>query len=184
MRRREAWLQAVIWFVGIVLLVFFSGQEAGRLETPKQFSSFFSWTEDAEKKTGTIRVKRVIDGDTIELENGDKVRYIGIDTPESVKPDTPVQCFAKEAAARNRELVEGKEVRLERNVSDRDRYGRLLRYVYVDDVLINARLVEEGYARSVSFPPDIGKQDLFRSLEREAREAKRGLWADDACGDV
>lgn len=183
MRRGQAWIWLGTWFIGAVIFVSVAGREIGPLRMPEDISSFFLWQETTDGESGTVRVKRVIDGDTIELENGDKVRYIGIDTPESVKPNTPIQCFAKEAAARNRELVLDKEVRLEHDVSDRDRYGRLLRYVYVGDVFVNAELVRQGYAKSASFPPDIAKQDLFRSLEREAREAKRGLFADDACQD-
>src|SRR4030042_2567140 len=80
-----------------------------------------------------ILVTRVIDGDTIEIEGGQKVRYIGIDTPEKVDPRPSVQCYGKEAAAKNKELVEGKRVRLEKDVSETDKYGRLLRYVFVGD---------------------------------------------------
>lgn len=124
-------------------------------------------------------VVRVVDGDTIRVSLQGReitVRYIGIDTPESVDPRRPVQPFGKEAAQRNRELVEGKIVVLEKDVSETDRFGRLLRYVYVDGRMVNAVLVEEGYARAVSFPPDVKYQELFLRLEREARDAKRGLW--------
>ena len=124
-------------------------------------------------------VARVVDGDTIRVTFGGReytVRYIGVDTPETVDPRRPVQPFGKEASARNKELVEGKTVRLEKDVSETDRFGRLLRYVYVDDLMVNAILVQEGYAHAVSYPPDVKHQELFRRLEREAREAKRGLW--------
>lgn len=127
----------------------------------------------------TYLVTRVIDGDTIEVatENGGKrVRYIGIDTPETVHPSKPVECFGKEASDKNRELVEGKWVRLEGDVSDTDRYGRWLRYVYVDDVFINELLVAEGYANVVTYPPDVLHTELFRESERIAREQGLGLW--------
>lgn len=127
-------------------------------------------------KAQTYNVTRVIDGDTIELASGEKVRYVGIDTPESVDPRKPVQCFGVEASKRNKELVEGKEVRLEKDISDRDHYGRLLRFVYVGDVFINLELVKEGYAHAYDYPPDISKSELFRAAEKEAREAGRGLW--------
>ncbi len=123
-------------------------------------------------------VTRAIDGDTVELENGERVRYVGMDTPETKDRRKPVQCFGKAAAARNKELVEGKMVRLVRDVSDRDRYGRLLRYIYVGDLFVNLTLVEEGFARNYSYPPDISHQAEFRAAERAAREAKRGLWAE------
>jgi micrococcal nuclease len=124
-------------------------------------------------------VVRVVDGDTIvvRLDGAQqRVRYVGVNTPESVDPRRPVQCFGKEAAARNRALVEGKTVWLEKDVSDADQFGRLLRYVSVDGVLVNAALVREGYARSVTYPPDVGRADELRALEREARDAGRGLW--------
>lgn len=125
------------------------------------------------------RVTRVIDGDTIEVEiDGTTydVRYIGIDTPETVHPDKPVQCFGPEASARNKELVEGQMVGLEKDVSETDRFGRLLRYVWVGDEMVNAALVRDGYAQVSTFPPDVRHQDLFLQLQREAREAGRGLW--------
>jgi len=124
----------------------------------------------------TIKVTRIIDGDTIELETGEKLRYIGIDTPETVDPRRGVECFGKEANEKNKELVLGKEVRLEKDVSDTDRYDRLLRYVYVDNTFINLELVRLGYASASSYPPDVMYQEAFREAEREAREAKRGLW--------
>lgn len=131
---------------------------------------------------GTL-VKRVIDGDTIELETGETVRYIGIDTPETVHPNKPVQCFGKEASAKNTELVEGKRVRLEKDVSDSDRYDRLLRYVYVGDIFINDYLVRQGYANASSYPPDVKHQDQFRQAEQEARANKRGLWGSTCSTD-
>lgn len=126
-------------------------------------------------------VTKVVDGDTIQLNTGQAVRYIGIDTPETKDPRKPVQCFGKEAADKNRELVEGKTVRLEKDVSETDRYGRLLRYVFVGDLFINDYLVRQGFAHASAYPPDIKYQDQFREAEQEAREQKRGLWA--ACGD-
>ena len=127
-----------------------------------------------------FRVIRVIDGDTFEIEGGEKVRYIGIDTPESVDPRKPVQCFGAEASRRNKELVEGKVVSLERDLTDRDKYGRLLRYVWADSVFINLELVKQGYARAYSYPPDIKYQDHFTEAERTARADGLGLWG--ACG--
>lgn len=126
----------------------------------------------------TVKVTRVVDGDTIEIEGGKKVRYIGIDTSESVHPSKPVECFSAEATKKNKELVEGKEVRLEKDVSETDRYGRLLRYVHVGDTFINNVLVSEGYAQSSSYPPDIKYQSVFTESERQAREKKKGLWGD------
>lgn len=128
-----------------------------------------------------FKVAHVVDGDTIKLENGQVVRYIGIDTPETVDPRKPVQCFGKEASNKNNELVEGKEVKLVKDVSETDKYGRILRYVYIGDIFVNEYLVRNGFAHSYSYPPDIKFQDQFRKAEGEARNNKRGLWADDAC---
>lgn len=132
--------------------------------------------EQQEQSEEIFLVTRVIDGDTIELENGEKVRYIGIDTPETVDPSRPVGCFGKEASNKNKELVENKRVRLERDVSDKDRYGRLLRYVYVGDLFVNLELVKQGYATSYTYPPDVEYQDQFVAAQKEARDAERGLW--------
>jgi micrococcal nuclease len=137
--------------------------------------------EESSSDAGLFHVARVVDGDTIKLENGETVRYIGIDTPETVDPRRPVGCFGKEAGNKNTELVLGKEIRLEKDISDADKYGRLLRYVYVGDIFVNEYLVREGYARASSYPPDVKYQELFREAEWEAREMKRGLWADETC---
>jgi micrococcal nuclease len=128
-------------------------------------------------------VVRVVDGDTIRvrLKGGrvERVRYIGVDTPESVKPDTPVQCFAEQASAFNRRLVAGRQVTLVGDVEPRDRYGRLLAYVYrrPDGLFVNAELVRRGYARPLTIPPDVRFAARFRALAEEARRAARGLWA-------
>lgn len=127
----------------------------------------------------SFKVTRVVDGDTIEIEGGEKVRYLGIDTPETVDPRKPVQCFGIEASKKNKELVEGKTVRLEKDITDRDKYSRLLRYVWVDDLFINLELVKQGFASSYTRPPDVKYQTEFLAAEKEAREAKRGLW--EAC---
>ena len=129
--------------------------------------------------TSTARVQRVVDGDTIVLAGGERVRYIGMDTPESVKPGTPVQCFAKAAARENERLIGGQEVRLRYDAERRDRYGRLLAYVYRagDGLFVNAELVRLGYARTLTIPPDVAHADEFRRLARAARAAGRGLWS-------
>lgn len=129
----------------------------------------------------TVLVKRAIDGDTIELENGKKLRYIGIDTPEIKEPRKSVQCFGRQAWEKNKELVEGKLVRLEKDVSETDKYGRLLRYVYVGEVFINNYLVRQGYAQAAAFPPDVKYQSQFLEAQKEARINNRGLWSQ--CSD-
>jgi len=121
-------------------------------------------------------VKRAIDGDTIVLSNNERVRYIGIDTPEIHHPKKGVERMGKEAAEFNRKLVESKRARLEFDIEKRDKYGRLLAYVYVNDLFINAELVKQGYAQAYTFPPNIKYVDLFLRLQQEARENNRGLW--------
>lgn len=130
-----------------------------------------------------VKVLRVIDGDTIELENGQKVRYIGIDTPETVDPRRDLQCFGKEASLYNKTLVEGKEIYLEKDISQTDRYGRLLRYIYLEEngISINEQLVKEGYAVASSYPPDIKYQEKLRLTEQEARNNQKGLWQEGVC---
>jgi micrococcal nuclease len=122
-------------------------------------------------------VARVVDGDTIKLDNGESVRYLGIDTPETVHPDKPVECYGPEATEANKQLVEGKKVRLEKDVTDRDAYGRLLRYVYVDGVFVEAELVRGGYGYVYSRQPDVKYLKQLAALEREAKEKRRGLWS-------
>ena len=123
-----------------------------------------------------VRVIRVVDGDTIVIEGKIKVRYIGIDTPETKDPRRLIQYFGKEAAAKNKELVDGKRVRLERDVQDKDKYGRLLRYVWVGGKFVNLELVKQGYARAKPYPPNVKYKNLFRESEKEAKENKKGLW--------
>ena len=125
-----------------------------------------------------VHVSRVIDGDTIELAGGEYLRYIGIDTPEEVDPRKPVQCFAAEAAERNKELVEDKDVVFYKDISERDRYGRLLGFVYLPDgTFVNKMLVNEGYAFSYPYAPDISMAREFRSAEESAHKLLLGLWA-------
>jgi micrococcal nuclease len=124
-------------------------------------------------------VIRAVDGDTIEARIGDRVediRYIGVDTPETVKPDTPVQCFGPRASAFNHRLVEHQRVRLVFGVERRDVYGRLLAYVYLSRRFVNASLIRRGLARSLTIPPNDRFAPLFRRLEMDAARAGRGLW--------
>ena len=121
-------------------------------------------------------VKRAIDGDTILLSNNERVRYIGINTPETKHPKKAVEYFGEEAFLFNKELVSNKWVRLEFDIEKRDKYNRLLAYVYAGDIFVNARLVEEGYAQVYTFPPNIKHSKLFLTLQADARRDKRGLW--------
>jgi micrococcal nuclease len=131
---------------------------------------------------GTAVVERVVDGDTIVLRGGERVRYIGVDTPESVKPGTPVQCYAKAASHANAGMVAGERVRLRYDAERQDRYGRTLAYVVRarDGLFVNAELVRRGYAVPLTIPPNVAHAGDFRRLARAARKAGRGLWA--RCG--
>lgn len=143
-------------------------------------------------------VRRVVDGDTLEVEVMEitpgpgaggttaghtyRVRLTGIDTPESVRPGTPIECFAKEAAAATAALLEGHRVTMVKDVEDTDRFDRLLRYVYLGEEMANARLVVNGYANVYTYPPNVRWSELFVQLQREAREGDRGLWSPESCG--
>lgn len=145
----------------------------------------------------TAVVTRVVDGDTIEVDItgrvegpglGDTiegraydVRLVGIDTPESVKPGSPVECFGKEAAAATTALLGGQDVRLVKDVENTDSFERLLRYVYIGDELANARLVVNGYASAYTYPPNVRHSALLVHLEREARQRSLGLWSSETC---
>lgn len=124
----------------------------------------------------TATVAYVIDGDTIELTDGRRVRYIGIDAPEIIHEDKSTECFGIEAKEENSTLVQGKKVRLESDFSETDNYGRLLRYVYVSDTLVNKGLVQGGFARAWNVPPDEKYKDALFISQQEAKEARRGLW--------
>jgi micrococcal nuclease len=133
-------------------------------------------------------VTHPVDGDTLDVDLGgteERVRLIGIDTPESVARDRPIECFGPEAKSRLAELLPvGTEVRLERDVEARDRYGRLLAYVFraSDDVFVNRLLVEEGYAEARPFEPNLARQGELDRAEDDARQAGRGLWP--VCGST
>jgi micrococcal nuclease len=124
----------------------------------------------------SVTVERVIDGDTIQLKGGQKIRYIGINTPELHDPRRPVECFAKEAFEFNKQLVEGKTVILEKDVSETDKFKRLLRYVWIGDIFVNDYLVRQGFAEVSTFPPDVKYANQFIEAEKEARDQNRGLW--------
>lgn len=129
-------------------------------------------------------VLNVVDGDTIKvsLQGMEKtVRFVGMDTPETVDPRRPVGCFGKEASNETKSLLFGKVVILQKDVSDKDKYDRLLRYIYLPledgkTLFINDYLVREGFAKVYTYPPDVKFNEQFRQAEKKARELKKGLW--------
>jgi micrococcal nuclease len=168
MRRLAPWLLVLLLVAGIGVPRLAGGDDQGGGGT-------------AAGVAGVVPVVRVVDGDTIVVRrNGaeERVRYIGIDTPESVKPNTPVQCYAKKASAENERLVAGRTVRLAGDAEARDRYGRTLAYVTrVDDGLfVNAELVRRGFATTLTIAPNVRFASRFAALARDARRTGRGLW--------
>lgn len=142
-------------------------------------------------------VIRIVDGDTITVMVVDRmdgpgagdaaigaehdVRLLGIDTPESVDPRRPVECFGEAASAATAALLEGKDVVMVKDVEEVDQYDRLLRYIYFGGEMANARLVVNGYAHAYTYPPNVRHSRMLVGLERAAREAERGLWSSETC---
>ena len=166
--KREPFIASMLGIVGI-------GKEKG--ETPQE--------EMKEKKEPPIGdpalVTQVLDGDTIIIESGEQVRYIGTDAPEITVENKEV-CFADKATEINELLVGGKIVRLVRDTNDRDQLNRLLRYVYVEDengegIMVNEKLIAEGAALATPYPPDTKFEKRFAEAETQAKTAKRGLWS-------
>ena len=143
-------------------------------------------TESEQVATSTIRVTRIVDGDTFEVTidgQVEKVRMLGIDTPESVDPRKPVQCFAKEATKKLKELISDQEIVMTPDFTndDRDKYNRLLRYVSLSNGLdVNGELIKQGYAYAyIKFPFE--RREAYLKLQTEARTMGRGLWATTTC---
>lgn len=141
--------------------------------------------ESQPQKNFGILVTKVIDGDTIEIETGEKVRLLGVDTPETVDPRRPVECFGKEASNKLKELIEGKSVILEKDISETDKYNRLLRFIYLpldpstgsrQLLFVNDYMIREGFAKTLTIPPDVKFAEKFLQAQIEARVNSRGLW--------
>lgn len=166
-----------------IVLVFYSLQPAQPIQTipPVDISPSVA--------TSSATIVRVIDGDTIlVLQNGKKeyVRFIGVDTPETVDPRKPVQCFGKEASAFTKKLLSDQSVILESDPTqqDRDKYKRLLRYVYLPDgTLVNKKIIADGYGFEYTYRIPYKFRDEFKEAQSEARSLGRGLWAEGACSD-
>lgn len=161
--RRGGWIGSALLLVVVALVVLRPWERAASPGQPEAI----------------VRVVRVIDGDTIEVRLGgqvEDVRLIGVDTPETVKPDTPVQCFGPRASHFTKRLLSGRRVRLVFGVERRDVYQRLLAYVYLGHRFVNPILVLRGLARSLTIPPNDRFAPRFRRLELGAARAGRGLW--------
>jgi len=186
-KRVKLWQLYIIPFLFIILVL--SGENTSLL-----FDKLQSFEEVAQETSALgerdvrqmeqVHVSRVIDGDTIEIELGEHVRFIGVDTPETVHPKKSVQCFGKEASNKTKALLEGKDIFMEKDVSDTDRYGRLLRYLYLPNpdapeevIFINEYLIEQGYGVVVTYPPDVKYHEQFLEAQKVAQKEGRGLWS-------
>lgn len=178
------WKRALPW----IALLLLAGLVLGDVRPPGGWPGWLGGGSDPQLRAGgraSARVERVVDGDTIAVTIGDRqerVRYLGVDTPETVKPNTPVECWGEAASALNRRLVQaGETLTLQFDQELRDRYDRLLAYVYRarDGLFVNARLVRDGAARTLSIRPNTAHAIELARLQSSARDARRGLW--NAC---
>ena len=162
----------VLLIVGVVLLLL--------TEDPEEGSGDRGAGSGGKGRETEALVVRVVDGDTAEMRLGsggtEGVRFIGVDTPESVAPGQPVECFGKKASRFTTALLEGERVELRYGAERRDRYGRLLAYVYLRDRFVNAELVRLGYATTLEIAPNVDYAERFARLQQAAANAGRGLW--------
>lgn len=179
---RKARFVALTLLVGILaVIIFLIPQRTVAPVSGGVSSSFSSAAEAPDLHQGVFFVTRVVDGDTIDVRDSEgtieRVRFIGIDTPETVDERKPMQCYGPEASTRMKELLEGESVELSRKPEeDRDDYNRLLRYVFLREEDIGAQMIEEGFARSVCIPFPHPKCEEYAALEKSARAEKRGRW--------
>lgn len=183
-------LSLVPLFLGIVFLWFgFKPEGSGQAapsSTPLVENELISTDSATQGLEGErVKVTKVVDGDTIVVllgeDNQQTVRLIGIDTPETVDPRRPVGCFGKEASNKAKELLSAKQIILQKDVSETDKYKRLLRYIFLPlpdgrILFVNDYMVREGFAKVLTYPPDVKFNEQFRQAEQEAREGGRGLW--------
>ncbi len=174
-------------FVGVGLLWFGWNDQVPSQESPLPSSSEVRSQPISTRSASLgiegerVLVTKVVDGDTAIVNNNQIVRLIGIDTPETVDPRRPVGCFGKEASNETKNLLLGKEVILQKDVSETDKYQRLLRYVFLplpdgQILFVQDYLVREGFAKVLTYPPDVQYNEQLREAERAAREGSRGLW--------
>lgn len=167
-------------FVSLVLIIL-------ALIKPNETTAPINSTNNSEDTSMTIKVLDVIDGDTIKvLYNGQErnLRLIGIDSPETNHPSKPVQCYGIEAKEFLKETLNGKTITLEKDISETDRYGRLLRYVYLEGIMINKVVVQEGYAHAKAFEPDTKYKETLDKAQDEASLNQRGLWNPNTCAGI
>jgi micrococcal nuclease len=186
-------LKLLMSVLGLLIAVFFAFQQQNlpKLNNQPVQHSLNSPTVQIATNSAQVpssftkaQVTKVVDGDTIDVEiNGEKktVRFVGINTPETVDPRRPVQCFGKEASDETKKLLTGQTVFLEKDISETDKYDRLLRYVYLPQtdgnlLFVDDYLVREGFAQVSTYPPDVKYVERFTAAEHEAQQNNRGLW--------
>lgn len=156
------------WAIGLVLIAAFCWQQYADREVPPA---------DPADPNRTYRIERVVDGDTLVLAGGERVRLIGVNTPETVKPNWPVEPFGPEASAFTKRLAEGRTATLGFDRERRDKYGRTLAYVYLDGVMLNEEILRAGLGHAeLQYPFAESMKRRFRAAEAEAKAARRGLW--------
>lgn len=169
-----------VFYLFASLLLIFPGMVVAQEEVQEQIEEEQTEIIISTKPESGLRsvfVERIIDGDTIITDEEERIRYIGMNTPETVHPSKPVEFFGEESSRRNTELVEGKIIELEFDIEETDRYGRTLAYVWLGGEMINAKLLAEGYAQVSTYPPNVKYVDYFLFLQEEARINEMGLWA-------
>ena len=182
----KLWQLYILPFIAVFILL---SLEALNIK----IGGFISFDELAKSSTSVVKIDpeslqkalvvKVIDGDTIEIETGERVRFIGVDTPETVHPKKSIQCYGREASNKMKSLLSNKWVYLEKDVSETDRYGRLLRYIYLPNpdnpteaIFIDEYLIENGYGKVITYPPDVKYHDELLIAQKNAQAENRGLW--------
>ncbi len=153
-------MRQIVELLIIIIMIFIQATSSGVVEN----------NNDTIKQQTVNTVTHIVDGDTFDIASGERIRMIGIDTPERG------EYFYKEASTRLEELIGGKEVILIKDVSETDRYGRLLRHVYYNGVWINKQMIDEGFAKLATFPPDVAHVEIFEQAQQKARDAGVGMW--------
>ncbi len=166
----------IIVFIGLIYSIKISQKRINFYPDSTASTIIITVIPTLNKTREKAKVAYAVDGDTIELTDKRRVRYIGLNTPEMNFGKGKPACFAADAAKVNKELVTGQEIEMEKDVSDKDKYARLLRYIYIDGLLINDFLLRQGYARLELIPPDTHLSLQFKAAVKEAKENKRGLW--------
>jgi micrococcal nuclease len=172
LKPKSLWRLLFIIALFLVLTPFISPKIKEKISEVKQTGVEYLADEE-----GYFKVSRIIDGDTIELFGGIKVRYIGIDTPEKDSKYTKYECYSNEATSENKKLLKEMKVKLVEGNEGEDKYGRLLRYVYLEDgTFVNLKLIEGGFANVMSIPPNLKFKNEFEKAEKEAIKENKGMW--------